>query len=49
MHNLMFFEIANQLLTRQSFYLAPQMNSNTFSFWKVNEVDFLLVSCLLYI
>ena len=46
--NLIFIcvEIANQLLTRQWLYLVPWMNGNTFSFWNMNKVSFLLVRCL---
>ena len=29
------FEIANQLLTRHSLYLAPWVNGNSFAFWNV--------------
>ena len=41
------FEIAHQLLTSHSLYLAAWLNSDDFSFGNVNKVDFfLLVRCL---
>jgi len=47
--NLMFFEMPiNYWHITHNFYLAPQMNGDNFCFWKVNEVDFLLVRCLIY-